>query len=229
MEKYFQNINIPQNITHVKIDIGLGLNNVQSQNWLRNDKNLFVFMFDPNIDSIISSMNNMKYIEEDIKNNNNSYKIVPVALSNVSEETTMEFYSMFNDGGTSSLYKPINIKRLGPIKNVTTIPVYSLKQFFDLFPWDRFNYVDFIKIDAQGADLDIIKSAGDYLMEKVVFITAEPECEDYDNCYHNTSENMEKYLITQNFIKIKHPNTDDPTFINKKFIDLYEQIYIFQK
>ena len=84
MEKYFQNINIPQNITHVKIDIGLGLNNVQSQNWLRNDKNLFVFMFDPNIDSIISSMNNMKYIEEDIKNNNNSYKIVPVALSNVS-------------------------------------------------------------------------------------------------------------------------------------------------
>ena len=229
METYFKELNIPSNVTHVKIDVGLGLNNVQSQNWLRNEKDLFVFMFDPNMDSIISSINNMKMIEQETNRNNNFYKIMPIALSNVSEETIMDFYSMVRDGGTSSLYKPTNIQRLGPIKNVSAVPVYSLKHFFDLFPWDRFNYIDYIKIDAQGADLDIIKSAGDYLIERVVFITAEPECEDYDNCYHNTSENMEQYLITQNFIKIKHPNTDDPTFINKKFIDLYKDIYIFQK
>ena len=39
---------------------------------------------------------------------------------------------------------------------------------------------------------------------------------------------MEKYLITQNFIRINHPKTEDPTFINIKFKHLYNQIYIYQ-
>ena len=185
-------------------------------------------MFDPNIKSVNSSLQNMKLIDNIISNNNNSFSIIPVALSNVSEESQLEFYSMLNDGGTSSLYKPINTNRLGPIEQKTVVSVFALKHFFDLFPWDRFEYIDYIKIDAQGADFDIIQSAGNYLSERVVFITAEPESNDYENCKHNTSENMEKYLLTQNFIKINHPNTEDPTFINKKFLHLSDNIYIYQ-
>ena len=170
-------------------------------------------------------MNNYNNI---INNNKNSFHIIPVALSNVKEEQQLEFYSMQIDGGTSSLYKPLN-ERLGPVKNKNIVKTYSLKHFFDLFPWERFEYIEYIKIDAQGADIDIIKSAGDYLRERVVYITAEPEYTDYENCSNNTSENMEEYLLTQNFIKINHPNTEDPTFINKKFIELKDKIYIFQK
>jgi FkbM family methyltransferase len=227
MEKYLIH-NIPENITHVKIDIGLGMNNIHSKDWLKYEKNLFIYMFDPNIDSINSSVSNMNKINEIIVNNQNSFQIIPVALSNVVEESKLEFYSMLKDGGTSSLFKPINTNRLGPVKNINTVPVFSLKHFFDLFPWDRFEYIEYIKIDAQGADFDIIKSAGNYLRERVVFITAEPESSDYENCSENTSENMEKYLITQNFIKINHPNTEDPTFINQKFKHLYDNIYIYQ-
>lgn len=228
MEEYFKQIVVPTNITHVKIDIGLGMHNIHSKDWLKYEKNLFVFMFDPNRDSILSSIEKMKNIENIIQTNNNSFVIIPVALSNVSEQKQMDFYSMQNDGGTSSLYKPININRLGPIKNKNTVPVMALKHFFDLFPWDKFEYIEYIKIDAQGADFDIIKSAGDYLSERVVFITAEPESDDYENCQHNTSENMEQYLKTKNFIKINHPNTDDPTFVNTKFMHLYNNIYIYQ-
>jgi hypothetical protein len=94
--------------------------------------------------------------------------------------------------------------------------------------WDRFEYIDYIKIDAQGADFDIIKSAGHYLKDKVVFITAEPESHQYIGCQHNTSENMIVYLKEQNFEKINHPNTQDPTFLNNKFKDLYNKIYIKQ-
>jgi FkbM family methyltransferase len=184
-------------------------------------------MFDPNPDSINSSLYHIQNIYDIITNNNNSLQIIPIALSNVSEESQSEFYSMQYDGGTSSLYKPIDT-HLGPIKNKITVPVFSLKHFFDLFPWDKFEYIEYIKIDAQGADFDIIKSAGDYLSERVVFITAEPESNQYENCGHNTSENMETYLLTQNFIKINHPNTVDPTFVNKKFIELYNKIYIYQ-
>jgi FkbM family methyltransferase len=224
MENYV-NFNMPDNITHIKIDVGLGLFNIHSQNWLTTEKNLFVFMFEPNKDSRDSSLYFMNEI--DIKGNNNSFQIVPVALSDVSEEKQLEFYSMQNDGGTSSLYKPI-ASRLGPIQNKNIVPVFSLKHFFDLFPWNKFEYIEYIKIDAQGADLDIIKSAGNYLRERVVFITAEPESTDYENCNHNTCENMESYLLTQNFIRIKHPNTEDPTFFNKKFFELYDKIHIFQ-
>ena len=228
MQNYLNILNIPENITHIKIDVGLGMNNIQSQNWLKNESNLFIFMFDPNTDSINSSINNMNNYNNIINNNKNSFHIIPVALSNVKEEQQLEFYSMQNDGGTSSLFKPIN-ESLGPVKNKNIVKTYSLKHFFDLFPWERFEYIEYIKIDAQGADLDIIKSAGDYLRDRVVYITAEPEYTDYENCSNNTSENMEEYLLTQNFIKINHPNTDDPTFINKKFIELKDKIYIFQK
>ena len=39
---------------------------------------------------------------------------------------------------------------------------------------------------------------------------------------------MEEYLITQDFIKIDHPNTSDPTFINKKYYHLKDIVYIYQ-
>ena len=221
------NIHIPDNITHIKIDIGLGMHNVYSKKWLQNEKNLFVFMIDPNPDSINSSYNNTKNIQSDIIKNKNDFYIIPVALSNIESPSSLDFYSMLLDGGTSSLYKPID-PILGPIKNKITVPVYSLKHFFDSFSWNRFEYIEYIKIDAQGADLDIIKSAGDYLCDKVIFITAEPEISQYENCNHNTAENMEEYLKTQNFIKINHPNTQDPTFINNKFLHLINDIYICQ-
>jgi FkbM family methyltransferase len=228
MDKYLQTCNIPKNISHIKIDVGLGLYNCYSNNWLKCEKDLFVFMFDPNKDSINSILQYMEKMKSILISNNNSFAVIPVALSNVLEESSLDFYSMQNDGGTSSLFKPTNIKRLGPIKSKNVVPVFSLKHFFDLFPWDRFEYIEYIKIDAQGADFDIIKSAGNYLSERVVFITAEPESYDYENCNHNTAENMEQYLLTQNFIKVEHPNTQDPTFMNKKFSHLYNEIYIYQ-
>jgi len=204
------------------------MNNIHSQDWLKYEKDLFVFMFEPNIDSKNSSFENMHKIKNIIDSNSNAFAIIPVALSNVEKESSMEFYSMLNDGGTSSLYKPTNLNRLGPVKSKNLVPVFSLKHFFDIFPWNRFEYIEYIKIDAQGADFDIIQSAGDYLSEKVVFITAEPESNDYEKCNHNTCKNMETYLINKNFVRINHPNTEDPTFINKKFMNLYDNIYIYQ-
>jgi FkbM family methyltransferase len=221
METYFNDLTIPDNITHVKIDVGLGMYNINSTNWLCNEPNLFVFMFDPNNDSISSSVSSMKNrfnIPDD------RYKVFPIALSNVDEPKNMDFYSMELDGGTSSLYKPID-QNLGHVKQMSCVSVFSLKHFFDLFPWERFEYIEYIKIDAQGADLDIIKSAGSYLKDRVVYITAEPEDLQYENCSSNTAYNMEQYLITQDFIKILHPNTRDPTFLNKKFSHLKPYIY----
>ena len=150
------------------------------------------------------------------------------ALSNVTEPTTMKFYVSQDDCGTSSLY-PNNEQHLGKIKEVINVPVYSLKMFFDGFPWERFNYIDYIKIDAQGSDLNILKSAENYLQERVVFVTAEGDGHQYIGANECNDENIIEYMKSQNFIHINHANTHDPTFINKNYIDKLNSIYIAQK
>jgi hypothetical protein len=235
MEKYYNKIIIKEDIKNVKLDIGLSYNAPQSQNWLKNEPNLLVIGFEPNPEFLQSILSNEIIKKRDnnhgepINNKyiNERFFLFPIALSNVIEPTEMIFYKTIEDCGTSSLFKPID-DSLGKYEIVKSVPVYSLKHFFDLFPWDRFEYIDYIKIDAQGSDLDIIKSAGDYLKEKVVFITAEPEFCKYKDCQNNTTENMIEYLNSQGFISINHPNTFDPTFLNKKFKHLYEKIYIKQ-
>jgi len=233
MEVYLKYI--PDNVNHIKIDIGLSYSAPQSNDWLSNEPNLFVFGFEPNPESVqtISNKNIVKRHPdhgEPLKNEfiETRFKLIPFALDNVVEPTFANFYEMTNDTGTSSLYEPVGA-RLGPVKNKITVPVYSLNHFFDLFPWNRFEYIDYIKIDAQGADFDIIKGAGDYLKDRVVYITAEPEDNDYLGCQHNTTQNMEEYLKTQGFFKIDHPNTTDPTFLNIKFEHLKDKIYIKQQ
>ena len=104
----------------------------------------------------------------------NTINIFPVALNDIVDPTTMSFYNMAEDTGTSSLFRPVD-PNLGTVQKIQNMPVFSLKHFFDLFPWDRFEYIDYIKIDAQGADLAILKSAGKYLSDLVVYITAEAE------------------------------------------------------
>jgi FkbM family methyltransferase len=225
----------PENIKKIKIDIGLSYNAPQSQVWLENDPDLFVFGFEPNPECIESFQNGniqkkdqchgtpikQEYLET-------RFKLIPVALGNVNSPTTMDFYQMKNDCGTSSLYCPSD-SSIGPVKQIVKVPVYSLKHFFDCFPWDKFEYIEYIKIDAQGSDLDILIGAGDYLKERVVYITAEPEYTSYSNCSHNNTNSISNYLKNQDFERIEHPNTTDPTFINKKFIHFKDSIFIWQK
>ncbi len=233
MDLYFKNINIIENIKKVKIDIGLSYSAPHSNLWLEKENDLIVFGFEPDIDSVncILSKNIVKRHPshgEPIKDKhiNTRFFIMPIALDNVIDPVQKDFYILKNDCGTSSLNHPHN--NLGEINKIYKVPVFSLKHFFDIFPWDKFNYIEYIKIDAQGSDLNILKSAGDYLKKKVVYITAEPENSSYDNIEINNIENITRYLEEQDFIKINHPNTIDPTYINKNYLHLKDFIYIYQ-
>lgn len=227
---------IPEKCTHVKLDIGLSYSAPHSQNWLSKEPNLMVFGFEPNPESVkcIQDGNIQKRhplhgqpLEQKFINEKR-FQLIPNALSNVEKQEEMTFYINSKDCGTSSLFKH-DEKYLGPIKNKINVPVLSLKMFFDEFPWDRFEYIDYIKIDAQGSDLNILKGAGNYLREKVVFVTAEPDGDCYIGSSECNAENITNYMLSQDFIKINHPNTNDPTYVNKKFMDLSNSIYIEQK
>jgi len=229
------NYSIPENCTHVKLDIGLSYGANQSQIWLSQEPNLMIFGFEPNpdLENIILSGNiplrhpshgktiEKKYIDE------KRFFLVPVALGDVNKVELMDFYINKKDCGTSSLFKH-DEKYLGSIEKVVKVNVCSLKMFFDNFPWERFEYIDYIKIDAQGSDLNILKGAGKYLQERVVFVTAEPDGNQYYDAEECNVNNITNYMLSQNFIKINHQNTIDPTFVNKKFIELAKKIYINQ-
>lgn len=236
MENHVSFCNIPDSIRKIKIDIGLSYSCPHSQNWLENDENLYVFGFEPNNDCIrtIKEGNIKKrHVEhgEPISDFNlkNNFCLIPVALGNPKSEgiTEVNFYQMKNDCGTSSVYPPVDIN-LGPIDSVIKTRLYSLKNFFDIFDWNRFPYIEYIKIDAQGSDYNIILGAGEYLKDRVVYITAEPENRQYDGADSNTTENMRIYLESQGFIQVYDRNTSDPTFLNKKFQHLKDDIYIYQ-
>jgi FkbM family methyltransferase len=222
MDKYINFQKIPLNKKRVKIDIGLSNNVPHTRIWFENDNDnddLYIFGFEPNPYNVKSILNkNM---------DTNNFCLIDVALSNVKEIKEVEFYCTNNDPGCSSLYCP-NSNLPYEIKEIVKVNVYSLKHFFDVFDWNRFPYIEYIKIDAQGSDLDILIGAGEYLKNRVVYITAEPEYLQYNNSEHNNLDNINKYLESQDFLLINHPNTKDPTFINKNFLYLKDKIYIAQ-
>jgi len=233
------NYRIPIECTHVKLDIGLSYGANQSSNWLDTEKDVMVFGFEPNPDSYVCLLQGniqLRHPAHAVAGKPLDHKhidsgrmcIINSALSNVETPQNMNFYVNSLDCGTSSLF-PHDQRVLGPIEKVVSVPVYSLKMFFDTFPWNKFEYIDYIKIDAQGSDLNILKGAGNYLSERVVFVTAEPDGLHYigaDEC--NKSE-ITKYMISQGFSEVRHPRAVDPTFINNKFVHLINKIYISQK
>jgi FkbM family methyltransferase len=228
-------IEIPNIIKHIKLDIGLSYSAPQSQHWLANESNLLVFGFEPNpesIDCILSPLNKKKDITHadviDTKYiQSKKLQIIPIALGNT--ETVLPFYITDVDPGCSSLFKPTDtFQQIRPIKSVIHVPVFKLSQFMELLPWNQIPFIDYIKIDAQGADLDIVKGGEQWISERVVYITLEAESNTYSGCQANTVSNINTYMNSIGFIFIRHPNTSDPTFVNSKFLEESKSITISQ-
>lgn len=230
----FQNGKIicPDVVKRIKLDIGLCYNAPHSQKWLSDEPDLLVFGFEPDISSVRAIVRggsekrhpnhgdrlDIKYIKE------KRFHVIPCALG--AKPGLQKFYITANDHGCSSLYVPNQF----PIKDVNTVPVYTLEAFFDVFPFDVYPYIEYMKIDAQGSDLDILKGAGSYLSERCVYVTVEPENKQYKNT-DNSESSIDKYMISQNFVRTYDQNTTDPTYLNKKFsnVEICKKIKCYQQ
>jgi FkbM family methyltransferase len=224
---------IPDSITNIKLDIGLSYSAPQTQNWLQFVPSTYVFCFEPNPEAVaaIQSPTNAKRhpshgdVLEHKYVNKNAF-IIPVALGN-STADSVPFHITKGDIGCSSLYVP-KVTTGIQISHTIEVPLRTLTQFFDLLDFTKFQYIDYIKVDAQGADLDILKGAGSYLSERVVYVTIECDTE-YISREKNSVQDVESYLTSQGFKRIAHPNTSDPTFVNTRFLHVVNDIYIYQR
>lgn len=224
-------IAIPQHIKHVKLDIGLSYSAPMSQYWLSHENDLMVFGFEPNPDCKISLLQGAtkrhpshgQPLEPKFIGTN--FFLIPCALG-LSNSATAIFFITKEDCGCSSLYFP----KYFEINKVIEVPIFSLSDFFDIFPFDTHPIIDYIKIDTQGCDLNIAKSAGNYLAEKVIYITLEAENSQYENT-NNSFEAIDTYMKSIGFIRFISPYTNDPTFFNTRFRDYVKTnpIQIYQQ
>lgn len=225
-------IKINENIKRIRLDIGLSICAPHSKIWIDDDikttDDLLIFGFEPNKESILQIKGLIPYQNLWKHRLNPNYigdKIILINCALGNEEKEVILYTPDGDNGTASTFLPN--ENIFKVKYTEQIMQYKLSTLFDLFPFDKIPYIEYIKIDAQGSDLNILKSAGDYLTKYVIYITAEPE----DNQYYNTNNSeieMDSYMISQNFIKMNHPNTSDPTYLNKNYEYLKDKINIIQ-
>lgn len=226
-------ISIPDTIKQVKLDVGLSYSAPQTQIWLSNEPNLLVFGFEPNPESVqsIKSQSNKKRAESHGDVLNTEYLIqkkayiIQTALGN-KEYGSIPFYITKNDAGCSSLFKPKDEYHI--FEKRIEVPVYKLSSFFKFFPFHKIPYISFLKIDAQGSDLDILIGAEHYLSQYVVYITVESDGFQYEGADHDNEHSVYSFLTNQGFIRVRHPNTTDPTYINSKYTHL-SNLFIYQR
>lgn len=224
-------IEIPPHIKHIKLDIGLSYSAPMSQQWLSCEDDLLVFGFEPNpacVTSILQGATKRhashgEPLEKKFIGKN--FFLIPSALG-LAESTQIPFFVTMGDCGCSSIFVPTSFD----IERVIEVPIFSLANFFDLFPFDSHPVIDYIKIDAQGSDLNIVKSAGHYIEEKVIYVTLEAENSQYKNTT-NSYQDIESYMQSIGFIRYISPNTSDPTYFNPRYADYIKThiVQIYQK
>lgn len=224
-------IDIPRHIKHIKLDIGLSYSAPMSQQWLSHENDLVVFGFEPNPSSIASILGGAQKRDPrhgtplEKKFIGHCFFLIPCALG-LSDLTTVPFFVTADDCGCSSIYAP----KTFAVEQIIEVPLFPLSAFFALFPFDTHPIIEYIKIDAQGSDLDIIKSGAPYIAEHVIFVTLEAE-DNYYNGTHNSTAAIDAYMCSIGFMPYISPDTIDPTYINNRYVTYAKQhaIHIYQR
>lgn len=217
LDKKTGHLKIPKKIKQIKLDIGLSFAAPNSALWLSNFPDRIVYGFEPNpenVREIISGENRKRgnqYRYVNLKDINKRFFLLNVAIDNYPPQFK-KFYMTREDPGTSSLHKP----KIFKIKESTMVPCVSLSDFLSLIPWNRFKYIEHIKIDTQGNDLKVLQSAGKYLSEKVVFVTAECTAKGYN--YSHTKNELDVFMENHGFEFIEGTDiAGNKTYRNRRY------------
>lgn len=230
-------IRIPKHVTNVRLDVGLSETAHISQYWLDHDPDTFVLCLEPNrrnLVRIISGTGRWIY-KLDPKLIDIRCYILPYAAKDIPEPARSLFYCTANDPGCSSLLQPIEFD----IAKESYVECINLAQLIGLISPKRFPFIDYIKLDCQGADYEILRSLRT-VASRISVITYEYE----PGQYYNSCDSLYKYssLMTslglleatsENLIKWRiDPGkflVDDPTYFNPlsaAFISASARMYI---
>lgn len=220
--------NIPDSSTKLFIDVGTSIDAPNAASWLKDYADCFVVGIEPNPENIDvlrkgrSGNVSFPYLALDknivIQHNepvaeiNDRFCIFECAIDNVEAPTTASFY-MTDDrnSGCSSLLKPT--EKLGlDVKKVHQVSVIPLEMILKKLIPSRFSHVTFLKTDAQGKDIDVVKSCKEYL-SKILIIQMEVNTGgQYEN--EQNLEDIEQFMFSNGFTTLGG-NAYDRIYMNK--------------
>jgi hypothetical protein len=227
-------MNIPEQCENLFIDVGLAIDAPNAATWLYRDRKSFVIGVEPNPENIAvlrkgrSPDFHLPYLcldddcvllkGESVCKIENRFHLIQCAIDDVDSPTTAPFYMTDErNTGCSSLLKPT--EKLGlDVKQVYETPVNSLKQILDEFyeSTSQFSYITALKSDAQGKDLDVIKSARDYL-GKILFVKMEVRTNgQYEN--EQKVSDIEEFMKKNKF-NLYHDSHYDHVYINYSLLE----------
>jgi FkbM family methyltransferase len=184
---------LPDWVERVKIDVGLSYSAANSVQWIRQDPNLIVFGFEPLPESCIRLRD---WLLEQADSNSliKQLVILPVALGRVSG--TAQLHIAADDTASSSLLTPKHIVQSGTVR----VQVFPIVDLLRAISHEKVRRVDYLKLDCQGMDLEILKSAGEEL-RRIALVTAEAEDEQYLNSSNSLRE-LVGFMKTNGFIHL---------------------------
>ena len=237
MSKYLENgvIKTPDRYTKICIDVGLSETAPNSAVWMLNDPNRCVVGIEPldyNWERLEGKHDRGKdytvgwpavrtnpcgvHVENrKIIDIPNRFYGLQCAIDNITHPEEKTFYHMVNEGG-SSLLKPSD-KNNDEIKKIEMIQCVSLKDILNHIDWVKFKVIEHLKVDCEGHDLEVIKSAQGYL-DKIIFITF--EMSKYNRGHwdgHYDFKEAECYMEEKDFVPVAYDG-GNVIYLNKRFI-----------
>jgi len=157
-----------------------------------------IYAFEP-------SQVNYSYFENHIKKNNFENKIKPFKLLLGDTIKILDFFSEKDVSGKNSTVNYSNFKKIEKV-NQTTL---------DTFCYENQVIPDIIKIDAEGAELDILRGSKVILKKykPTIYLSVHPKILSYKN--QSTDEvykflkNFDYRIFDKNFLEIKNLNLDE--------------------
>lgn len=223
-----EKIKIPEYASSVNIDIGLSFSACHANEWLKKNEGVFVI----GIEALKSNVDKLKegkqttyhhrekdhYLDTRYLDNGRCI-LLNKAIVN-SEAKSIDLYNT-NDPGQCSIYYPPKTRQIYSVKEVVKTECCKLEDIINSIEFnENVQYIGYIKIDVQGADLDVVKSGGNILQEKVVYVTLEPETV-YSSGQSNSVTAINNYMTSIGFQRCMLKTVNDPTYINIKYKHLF--------
>ncbi len=198
-------INLPNGCKRIRIDIGLAGTAPNTYAWSQELEDCFIIAIEP----IERNLRCSTYFVPNSQKNNNILWIQG-AIDDVERVERRNMYVTKKDNGCSSLYQPVEFE----VSREEEVGVASLSTILSSLDWGDLEYVEYLKIDTQGNDLQVLKSAGEFL-DKVAML--EVECTTHGD-YHNAPTEIEiiEFLNSRGFSL--HKNCED-SYVNGTYVD----------
>lgn len=162
---------MPDWVRRVKVDVGLSYSAPNSIKWIREDPNLMVFGFEPLPESCEELRRELsKHHDSEVLAR--QLIVLPVALG---VKAGMAQLHVTAETASSSLLPPKEIEQVETV----TVPVFPLSDLMRSIPLGMIERVDYLKLDCQGLDLEILKATGPDWLRRIAIVTAEAEDEQY--------------------------------------------------